>query len=774
MRDRLIVLFAALALLCGAGGALAQEQEQEQLTLGVFAYRPKAALAERLQPLVRHLEQSLDNTRVDLQVLDLDEMERALARNQLDLVLTNPSHYMILRSMNTLSGVLATLVSIDSGEPAEALGGVILTRSTRPDIDTLADLERRRVAVPGRRFLGGYQTQAYELVQAGVALDRVHWIETGSHDAALQAVLVGSADAAFVRTGIVEEWAAAGRHEVSDLRVVNQQAFSGFPYAVSTRLYPEWPFVALPRVRPEQVRRLTGALLALGPDHPVSQASGIGGFTTAADYRAVEELARALRAPPFDAPPGFTLRDLWDRHWKWIVSILALQLVVGLLVLRLASLARQLGAQRQRMSEVLWGSDVGTWEWEIATGRIVFNERWATMLGYTPAELAPLSFDRWKDMLNPEDVPLMIAQVQRHLSGQDDRYTCSFRMRRKDGQWLWVRARGRVVARDRRGHPLRFSGIHSDISAQKAAEQRLTIAASVFEHLREGIIITGPDARIIEVNAAFSEITGYPRAEVIGQNPRLLQSGQHDAAFFAAMWNDLSSQGFWRGEIWNRNKSGETYPEILSISAVTDARGATTNYVAVFSDITPIKQMERQLEHMAYHDALTGLPNRMLFADRLGNAIAQHARRGQQLAVLYIDLDGFKPVNDNHGHAAGDTVLKVLSRRMRESLRESDTLARLGGDEFAALLTELASAEQAIVAVERLMTAVRAPVQLGADGVAAKLSSSVGIAFFPADGETADALLHRADKAMYAAKESGKGVWRTSGDVVLIGKDSDP
>ena len=222
--------------------------------------------------------------------------------------------------------------------------------------------------------------------------------------------------------------------------------------------------------------------------------------------------------------------------------------------------------------------------------------------------------------------------------------------------------------------------ISRDITKRKQAEEKLHLAASVFNHAREGIMITAIDGMIIDVNDTFSRITGFSRDEVFGKNPRILSSGRQGKEFYAAMWRDLIESGYWHDEIWNRRKNGEVYAEMLTISAVRDVQGNTRQYVALFSDITALKEHERQLEHIAHYDVLTGLPNRILLADRLHQATTQAQRRGQHLAVAYLDLDGFKVINDRHGHEVGDQLLMAVAARMKQALREGDTLARLGGD----------------------------------------------------------------------------------------------
>jgi len=298
-----------------------------------------------------------------------------------------------------------------------------------------------------------------------------------------------------------------------------------------------------------------------------------------------------------------------------------------------------------------------------------------------------------------------------------------------------------------------------DLSERKEAEAKLELAASVFSSAREGIMITDALGTIVEVNEAFSRITGYSREEALGKNPHFMSSGRQSRGFYAEMWITLAAQGHWSGEIWNRRKDGEVYAEQLTISAVDNPHGATQQYVALFSDITALKNYQSQLEHMAHYDALTHLPNRLLLADRLQQAMVQAQRRGLQVAVVYLDLDGFKDINDHYGHAAGDHVLVQLTQAMQAALREGDTLARIGGDEFVAVLIDLESTESYIPLVQRLLAAAAAPVPWGEQVL--QVSASAGLAHYPqTEDPAADQLLRQADQAMYEAKTAGKNCYR--------------
>ena len=291
---------------------------------------------------------------------------------------------------------------------------------------------------------------------------------------------------------------------------------------------------------------------------------------------------------------------------------------------------------------------------------------------------------------------------------------------------------------------------------EELAETRkeLLLAASVFSHAGESIIITDMTGIIVDVNGTFTTITGFSREEAIGQNPRILKSGRQSPEFYADMWQALLEEGYWSGEVWNRRKNGEVYALMSTISAVNDEQGITTHYVSLGNDITQIKEHQEQLEHIAHYDILTNLPNRVLLADRLSQAMLQCNRHKQSLAVVFLDLDGFKTVNDAHGHDMGDELLITLSVRMKEALREGDSLARIGGDEFIVVLVDLVNVEDCQPILERLLLSASEPVTI--DGVVLNVSASIGVTHYPQDNVVADQLMRHADQAMYKAKQLGK------------------
>jgi len=298
----------------------------------------------------------------------------------------------------------------------------------------------------------------------------------------------------------------------------------------------------------------------------------------------------------------------------------------------------------------------------------------------------------------------------------------------------------------------------TDITANKKAEVKLKLAASVFNYAYEGIMITDITGTILDVNDTFITVTGYSREEIIGQNPRMLKSGRHSVDYYTGMWNTLKQKGHWSSEVWNRRKNGEVYAEMQSISSVRDSSGEVTHYVSMFTDITDIKAHQRQLEHTAHHDMLTGLPNRALLAIKLTEALEQTQQSGKSLVLAYLDLDGFKKINDIHGHRIGDEFLVGISKQLQQALREDDFLARIGGDEFVAVMTDLDNADDCEQLLKRILAA--ASKKIICNNETLKVSTSIGVTFYPQNGTDPDLLLRQADQAMYLAKDAGKSCYR--------------
>jgi PAS domain S-box-containing protein len=322
-------------------------------------------------------------------------------------------------------------------------------------------------------------------------------------------------------------------------------------------------------------------------------------------------------------------------------------LVIGLLGLY-DDITEQKRAER-RLALALDASKILVWEMDFTTGKLDYDGSSMKGLGLDKAD-APDTLAGWLARVHSDDRTRFTANVEKALQPEDTRgLDCEYRFDDNAGGYNWLQSTGRVVQRDLAGRPLLAAGYSVNIDERRRSNESLRLAANVFTHAREGIIITDRDANVLNINAAFSNITGYSREEVLGKNPRILNSGKQDKAFYAGMWHDLQIKGYWYGETWNRRKDGEVFAAMQTISAVCDERGDIQNYIALFSDISTIKQHQAQLDYIAHYDALTGLPNRLLLGDRLQQAMVQAQRRQQQVAVTYLDLDGFKAINDHHG-----------------------------------------------------------------------------------------------------------------------------
>jgi diguanylate cyclase (GGDEF)-like protein/PAS domain S-box-containing protein len=377
------------------------------------------------------------------------------------------------------------------------------------------------------------------------------------------------------------------------------------------------------------------------------------------------------------------------------------------------------------------------------------NRRCEELFGYEPGAMAGSS----TAIVFPNAFDFEAAGARQYASlASGDYFSEERHYRRKDGSLFWCMVSGCAIDQNRPNEGSIW--VYADITARKEAEEKLRLSATVLEHIADGVMVVDADGKIVAVNPAFSQITGYSEQEALGKDRTLTRSGRHDDAFYQSLWTELVTTGFWRGEIWNLRKSGELYLEWLTVSAVRDNRGQTTHYVGVFSDITQVKESQEKLDHLAHHDPLTALPNRLLFNDRLQHALLRASRDHEQLALLFIDLDRFKNVNDTLGHHIGDELLKQVAKALQEKLREGDTLARLGGDEFIVLLEDVDGQRGAGLVAEKLVAMFEEPFMVA--GHELFVTCSVGISLFPTDATDLNMLIRNADVAMYQAKARGR------------------
>lgn len=383
---------------------------------------------------------------------------------------------------------------------------------------------------------------------------------------------------------------------------------------------------------------------------------------------------------------------------------------------------------------------------------LLYNSEAARQMG-RPAELV---IGRDDTELFPPETARSIRLRDSEILSQERTVTFEERLPTTDGERIFSTTKGPM--RNEQGQVIGIFGISRDMTEIKKAEEEVRIAALAFDS-REGMLVTDARAVIQRVNRAFTEVTGYSAEEAIGRTPAMLRSDRHDQAFYRRLWESIAREGSWRGQIWNRRKDGQIYPEWLSISAIRDQSGEITHYFASFSDISEPKEAERRISELAFYDPLTDLPNRRLFLDRLEQALFASARTERRGALCLLDLDNFKRLNDTRGHDVGDQLLVEVARRLRRCVRQGDTVARLGGDEFVVLIDELGrddipAASHAEAVTEKIREALERPFVLS--GIEVRITTSIGVSLFPTPAEGMDDLLKHADLALYAAKEAGR------------------
>ncbi len=360
--------------------------------------------------------------------------------------------------------------------------------------------------------------------------------------------------------------------------------------------------------------------------------------------------------------------------------------------------------------------------------------------------------------VHPDDIEALLAEINQVLMGETDELSSEHRIKRSNGEWTWLLARGRVVRRDAKGLPRQIAGTARNMDSVRAAALELEISSRVIERMSEAVAVSREDGKLIKVNAAFEQMTGYAEADVLGRSVALLESPRHDAVQYQSIQEMVRKDGRWKGEMWQRRKDGNDILVSIEFTRIEAKQGAAPIRVAVMSDITDRKRAEEELRFLANFDALTGLPNRTKLLTRMARAFARAKRHEHRVAVLFLDLDRFKQINDSLGHAAGDELLRGVADRMRLAVREIDTVARLAGDEFVLLVEEIVSFEGAMIAAQRVLERFAEPFNLGGTDVV--VSPSIGLAVFPDHSERPDELLKCADLAMYAAKSSGRNTIR--------------
>ncbi|HRN61240.1 MAG TPA: EAL domain-containing protein [Luteimonas sp.] len=447
-------------------------------------------------------------------------------------------------------------------------------------------------------------------------------------------------------------------------------------------------------------------------------------------------------------------------------ALLAIALVVLILRRRQSERAYtdRVRDREERLQLALWATGERYWDYEVGSGML---HRLAPESRHAPSGRMAEDLNPATDLIHPEDQAMVRQRVADYLAGRSDTFLAELRIAKDRGGWVWMRARGRAVERDAAGHITRIAGTALNITDTRAADRELRISGEVLRSMNEAVAVIDRNFDFISVNPAFLRMTGYDESDVIGRNASVLDSLQHDAAFYQHIREQIRRKGRWTGEIWQRRKDGEEFLCLIESSMVYDKNGELILFVTVLSDITQQKRAEQELRYLANFDTLTNLPNRSLLSERLSRAIVRAHREDTQIAVLFLDLDRFKDVNDSLGHAAGDRILRAAAARLQQTVGMHHTVARLGGDEFTVVLENLETAEDADKVAREIIMAFEAPLLLD-DRREIAISPSIGISLYPDHAHVPTELLKQADTAMYQAKAAGRRTFMRYDDAMDV------
>lgn len=625
--------------------AYGREMVKREVLIGVLAFHSKEETLKEWTPLAHYLDEQISSHTFKILPLTYSEFNKAAHSGILDFAFTNPEHYIYLSAKYDITR-MATLIRANVGDkPLSEFGGVIIARSERKDIQNLSDLRGKKIAAVDELSLGGYLAQRVLLQKNGIDITKestIHYTDM-PHDKVVYIVGTGSSDVGFIRTGVLERMAKKGKININDFKIIHK--INNFPQALSTPLYPEWPFAASKTTDRVLANQVGVALLNLPHDSTIAQSGGYYGWNIPLSYEGIRALMQELRIKPYDEVPPFSAVDAIQKYALAIVTVL---------------------------------------------GSIVVL----------------LSFLMWR-----------LRQM-------------TFSLRDKS------------------------KALEEQIFIVQEAQIHLKRAANVFHNSSEGIVITDQSQIIIDVNEAFCELTGYTKDEIIGNKPSILRSYKHEQNFYFRLNEEVKNFGSWRGEIWNKKKNGDEYAELLRIDSVRDAQGNVENYIGIFSDMTESIRRQEELHHMANYDPLTNLPNRNLFMALAEQILSLAKRKNSKAVISFLDLDGFKSVNDQYGHDIGDAILKEVGIRLEKELRQSDVVSRIGGDEFVIIFSDIYQYEDVQPMFERILSVLNEP--FAVNGLSIIIGVSIGATLFPDHGEEIEMLIRHADAAMYYSKANGR------------------
>lgn len=767
--DRMRLYFIVFVMLCSLGASA-----KEVIRFGVFAYMGVEKTRQKYQPLVDYLNTRLDKE-VVLDVLSQEDLDRKIARQEIDIATTNPTHFLVVRQHYPLSGAIATLISVsDDGKPTTRLGGVIIVRPESV-IETLEDIRGRSISAPSLKHMGGYRAQVLELHEQGIEINPKNntIIQTrNSHQDVVRDVLLKKAEVGFIRDGILEDMVSKGEIKMDDVRVIHEQQWPNHPYRVSTRLYPEWPVFALPHTSEADTKAFVAALLSLRPDHSEILKEGIYGYSFAADYLEVEELARHLRLPPFDRAPEITYMDVWNRYNKEILGSILVLAVVLIYSVRERRRKKLFESLLANMGDGVYGIDnEGKCTW--------INAQALKMIGYREKEVIHKNSHALFHHHKPDDeeyalcdCPAHKTLVDHHIRTEEDYFI------RKDGTFFPVSLTAAptlmgaiVVFRDITEERHLKEILQKSEASLKKAQSIAHIGSWELDLLHDKLSWSDEIYRIFEINPEMFEPSYEAFLNAIHPEDRMMVNQAYlnslqDRKKYTVDHRLLMSDGTIK---WVREVGDTEYDHqgkaIFSRGTVQDI----TQEIRINRELAEAKaklealnndlQLKNtQLKELAMVDGLTRIPNRRFFDEMFEKNFKEVLRDKKRLAVLMIDVDHFKSYNDHYGHAMGDECLQSIAKVLKNTLkRPTDMVARYGGEEFVVLLKDI-DRTGAVQVATALIQAVR-DIQIPHEYSEASeyVTISVGMGFKDTeDFISKETVLRHADQALYRAKSHGR------------------
>jgi diguanylate cyclase (GGDEF)-like protein/PAS domain S-box-containing protein len=769
-------------------------QAVQEVRIGVLSFRPLEQARQQWQATADHLNTHIPGHRVTLEVLFFPDIEQAMVHDRFDFVLTNPEHYIALRARYGLSAI-ATLMPLAEGHPVSQFGGVIFTRADRADIDKLEDLRGKVVSSVQEQSFGAYMMQRWTLYKHGIDISEIGRMRfTGMpQDNAVRDVLSGEADAGFVRTGMLERMAREGKLDAARVKVINRQPADTFPQALSTDLYPEWAFSAMPSVPEYLKKQIAQALFDIAPGDKAARTGNYFGFSPPGNYAPVEAVMTRLRMMP-DHTVEFDLRDILSKYlYPMLLSGLLALLLVMWAAIHLARVNRRLRAsfrERERLDNALQQANA-TLEHKVTTRtqdlqksearfreimqsspiairiavdgghRVAFaNPAYETLLGAASGEVAGV--DPQQFYADPADYVGVLQALQAGERISDRLIQLNFA--RRGTRWVLAS----YMPFEFEGQPATLGWFY-DVTPMKQIEQALQQSEARFRQMFEGhsspmLLIDPASGAIVDANHAAAAFYGYGETLMQQMNISDINTQTREELLHERQQALREERNYF---VFPHRLSNGSLRSVEVHSSPIDVDGRTLLF-SIIHDITERQLLEQQMHELAFYDVLTGLPNRRLLLDRLHQALATCERTHRHAALMFLDLDHFKTLNDLHGHDIGDHMLVEVAQRLRSCIREEDSVARFGGDEFVVMLESLSSLTQEAVmqaesVAEKIRLALAQPYLLtrdAGDPITHHCSSSIGITVFREQADSVEQLLKWTDMAMYRAKDAGRNVIR--------------